>query len=404
MSEPPVARRLLTREELALEAGVAPEFVDELVASGTITRDPDGRHPADDVRSVRLTWALRQGGIGSDDLQWAIDAGLLQVDEVSRTWPAPGPASQTFGSFTASLGDRGPLVASVYQAFGLAQPGDDSVVPKDEEAIVRAFVETWTLVDPEPDAVIRAARIAGEGIRRMQEATLDLFDEHGGSPPQRMRRGMSVEDANRPSLELIAVMSDLLPWLLARHSEDEVFRRIVAYIEARAADAGRLVQRDPEEPAIAFVDLAGYTQFTQTAGDQQAAALAAKLQDLAMTAAHKHRGRVVKLLGDGVMLRFGTAVDAVRAVLALMASIDAAGLPPAHAGVASGPVVVRDADVYGHTVNLAARIAGHAPASRLLITADLAPALAAEGLTTVDAGQARLRGIAEPLDLLEVTR
>ena len=176
---------------------------------------------------------------------------------------------------------------------------------------------------------------------------------------------------------MIAVMADLLPWLLNRHSEDEVFRRIVAYIEARAAEAGRVAVRDAVEPAIAFVDLAGYTQFTEAAGDQEAAVLAARLQDLAMSAARTHQGRVVKLLGDGVMLRFGSPVEAVRGVLGLMHAIDAAGLPPAHAGVTSGPVVVRDADVYGHTVNLAARIAGHAPSAQLLVTADLRQVLAA---------------------------
>jgi len=158
------------------------------------------------------------------------------------------------------------------------------------------------------------------------------------------------------------------------------------------------------EPAIAFVDLAGYTQFTEVAGDQEAAVLAARLQDLAMSAARTHQGRVVKLLGDGVMLRFGSPVEAVHGVLGLMDAIDAAGLPPAHAGVASGPVVVRDADVYGHTVNLAARIAGHAPSAQLLVTADLRQALAADGIAVMDAGRARLKGVSDEVALLQVVR
>jgi adenylate cyclase len=406
MSEPANAttQRHLTPDELALEAGVARQYVDELAAAGAIERDRDGNHHADDVRRVRLAWALRQGGIGGDDLLWAMATGLLPLDQVSRTWPTPGPMSSTFRSFTSSLGERGSLLPSVYAAFGLASPGEDSVVGNDEEALVRAFIETWTMVDEQPDAVIRAARIAGEGVRRIQEATLDLFDEYGGSPPQRMQRGLSVEDANRPSMAMIAVMSELLPWLLNRHSEDEVFRRIVAYIEARAAEAGRVAPRDAVEPAIAFVDLAGYTQLTQAAGDQEAAAIAARLQDLAMSSARGHGGRLVKLLGDGVMLRFGSPVEAVRGVLGLMDAIDAAGLPPAHAGIASGPVIVRDADVYGHTVNLAARIAGHAPSGLLLVTADLGPALAAERLAVVDAGRARLKGMSDEVAMLEVVR
>jgi len=111
-----------------------------------------------------------------------------------------------------------------------------------------------------------------------------------------------------------------------------------------------------------------------------------------------------KLLGDGVMLRFASPVEAVRGVLGLMDAIDAAGLPPAHAGVASGPVVVRDADVYGHTVNLAARIAGHAPSAQLLVTADLRQALAADGIAVMDAGRARLKGVSDEVALLQVVR
>jgi adenylate cyclase len=404
MAEPPSSRRRLTRDDLALQARVPPEYVDELVAAGVIAGSDDGSHSPDAIREVRLAWALRQGGIASDDLLWAIGIGLLPLEHVARTWPTPGPVGQTFASFAASLGERGRHLPAVYQAFGLAEPGEESVVPRDEEAVVRRFIASWALVDENPDAVIRAARIAGEGVRRLQEATLDLFDEFGGSPPQRMHRGLSVDDANRPSLELIGVMTDLLPWLLARHSEDEVFRRIVAYIENRAAEAGRVTMPDTSEPAIAFVDLSGYTEYTEAAGDQQAAALAAKLQDLAMRSAGAHGGRVVKLLGDGVMLRFGSPVDAVRAVLELMAAIDSAGLPPGHAGIASGPVVVRDADVYGHTVNLAARIAGHAPSRQVLVTERLGPVLAGEGIMSTPAGEASLKGVTDPVVLLQVVR
>ena len=87
----------------------------------------------------------------------------------------------------------------------------------------------------------------------------------------------------------------------------------------------------------------------------------------------------------------------------LMGSIAAAGLPPAHAGIAAGPIVVRDGDVYGHTVNLAARVAGHAGAGELLVAADDALERLGDGLAFEDAGSAALKGIAEPVRLLRVS-
>ncbi len=230
-------------------------------------------------------------------------------------------------------------------------------------------------------------------MRRIATATLDLFDEFGGSPPQRLRRGLSQDEAILPSTRLSALFPRLLIWLQARHSEHEVFERIVTFVEASLARAGRVEARSEEPPAIAFVDLAGYTQLTQTAGDEQAAKSALALQALADAAALAHRGRVVKLLGDGVMLRYASANEAIESVRTLMADIVGAGLPRAHAGIAAGPIVVRDGDVYGHTVNLAARIAAHATAGELLVTRDLADGLADGGIRWEDAGVARLKGV-----------
>jgi adenylate cyclase len=396
--------RLLTADQLAIEAGSTPEYVDELTAAGMLEREVDGRHRAGDVRLVRLALALRGGGIETDDLVWAIESSHLPLAAVAPTWPTPGPANETFEAFASSLGALGERLPAVYAAFGLAEPDPTSAIPEREEAIVREFLETWALVDERRDVAVRAARIAGEGVRRIQEATLDLFDEAEGSPPQRLARGLSIEEAARPSAQLNDVMGRLLPWLIERHSEDEVFRRIVGYIENHAERAGRVAPRVGVQPAIAFVDLAGYTRFTETAGDHEAAAIATALQDMASETAREHGGRVVKLLGDGVMLRFPSAVDAVRAVLALMTGIEGRAMPRAHAGVASGRVVVRDADVYGHTVNLAARIAGHASVGDLLVPADLAAALQEAGIGVEDAGVATLKGIGDAVALARVLR
>ena len=124
----------------------------------------------------------------------------------------------------------------------------------------------------------------------------------------------------------------------------------------------------PDLPtAIAFVDLTGYTSLTERLGDEAAALTATRLAELADACARAFDGRVVKLLGDGVLMRFEDPPTAVAAVADLLGEIVAAGLPPGHAGIAAGRVVTRDGDIYGRTVNLAARIAAHAEAGQLLV-------------------------------------
>lgn len=79
-------------------------------------------------------------------------------------------------------------------------------------------------------------------------------------------------------------------------------------------------------------------------------------------------GRVVKLLGDGVLMLFDAPCIAVHAVVDLTCSMAEAGLPAAHAGIHAGPVVERDGDVFGSTVNVAWRIANHAIAGTILVS------------------------------------
>ena len=76
----------------------------------------------------------------------------------------------------------------------------------------------------------------------------------------------------------------------------------------------------------------------------------------------------MKWLGDGVMVHFRDPAGAVLAALGMVEEFPKAGLPPAHVGVAAGPVVVQGGDYFGRTVNLAARIAGYARAGRALVS------------------------------------
>src|SRR6185312_560026 len=63
--------RILTKTELAHEADVAIDEVDELVVAHILRPDADGCFDAVDVPRIRLAHALREGGITPDDLRWA---------------------------------------------------------------------------------------------------------------------------------------------------------------------------------------------------------------------------------------------------------------------------------------------------------------------------------------------
>jgi adenylate cyclase len=396
--------RGLTIGQVAEQAGVTAEAVNELIEVGALHPDASGLLATADVPRVRLAAALAEGGIDAKNLMWAIRRGFLNLEQFAFLWTLAEPSGRTFAEFQASLGAAGEHLPSIYGAFGLGVPPPHTPMRAEEERLVRRFVDLWTLVDPRPEAAVRAARIAGDGIQRLQLGTIDLFDEFDGSPPARQRRGMASDEANRPSFELADITPQLLVWLLGRHMENEIFDRVVRFIQGVLAAEGLIAPEPDEEPTIAFVDLSGYTELTERLGDASAAESAASLQGLAMRAAEHHRGRVVKLLGDGVMLQYRHCADAVRSSLELMDLVADAGLPPAHAGIATGPLVVRDGDVYGNTVNRASRIASHASTGELLVDRDIADRLRDESYAIDDMGEVSVKGLAEPIGLARVHR
>jgi adenylate cyclase len=157
-------------------------------------------------------------------------------------------------------------------------------------------------------------------------------------------------------------------------------------------------------PAVAFVDLSGFTELTEARGDQIAVRSVAALQERAHAAATEHGGRLVKLLGDGAMLRLPDAERGLSAALGIVAAMDEEGTTRAHAGVHAGPVIERDIDLFGRTVNLASRIADAASPGEVLTSETVVRNLDRDRFRFEAVAQAELKGIAEPTTLYRVRR
>jgi adenylate cyclase len=138
-----------------------------------------------------------------------------------------------------------------------------------------------------------------------------------------------------------------------------------------------------------FADLSGFTLLTEQRGDETAALTATSLQRHADNAAVNHRGRLVKLLGDGALLRFPDPIAGVEAALELIEAMSGEGMPSTRAGIDTGPVVERDLDVFGRTVNLASRIADAAAPGEVLVSSPVARAAKGGASISSDSTTAR---------------
>ncbi|MEZ5863878.1 MAG: adenylate/guanylate cyclase domain-containing protein [Geminicoccaceae bacterium] len=186
--------------------------------------------------------------------------------------------------------------------------------------------------------------------------------------------------------------------ILRRLLEQAVFDNAMARLDESLAEQG-IVRPAAADRAIVFIDLSGFTALTETEGDARAATLGSRFVELVQEAALHHAGRLVKMLGDGAMLHFRRPEDAVAAALAIVAGAPAHGLPPARAGIATGPVIGRDGDYFGRTVNVAARLADAVPAGGVWLDATTA---AQAGRPLQPAGRRVLKGLLEPVEVFGV--
>jgi class 3 adenylate cyclase len=201
-------------------------------------------------------------------------------------------------------------------------------------------------------------------------------------------------------LLLVTLMPRLMAWLTQKYVEQRVVSGTVdgfeEYLTARGL-ASRGERLAP--PAVVFTDLSGYTRLTEAHGDEVAAGVAATLQRRAEAVARGHAGRLVKLLGDGAMLHFPDARHAVQAGLALVGDLESDLELEARAGVAAGPVIERDRDLFGRTVNLAARIAERAGPGEVVVNEAVVQAVADGNLTFDALGEATLKGFDQSVPL-----
>ena len=155
--------------------------------------------------------------------------------------------------------------------------------------------------------------------------------------------------------------------------------------------------------AVVFADLAGYTALTEAHGDDDAADVALRFFDLT-TARLRTDARIVKTIGDAVMVVTSDAYHALEMGLELLRAIEQEPqFPGVRVGLHYGPVVERSGDVFGATVNIAARLTAHAHVGQL-ITSD-AVACLVEGhpkMTTTALGATWLKNVSEPVELYSI--
>jgi adenylate cyclase len=386
----------LTAAELAGSAGVSVERVAELTATTILRPIAPDTYDAGDIHRIRAIAAFEAAGIPLAALLAASADEKVTFAYYDQLHEPPGmPSERTYAAFATSLGAAAARLPALYAAFGLAEPFPDSRLSVDEERLIEAALERIEAT-PQPDGALQAVRLFGDGTRRIAAAVTSLYAAIEREAPEALRSQpleAQYQQALVPWARFARWLPDLARWLVSRHLSHAIDAFSVEQIEAMLTEYGFVPARPVVLPAVAFVDLAGFTELTTQAGDDAAASVALRFSGLASVIAGRHGGRLVKALGDGVLLTFPDAVTAVEGCLELLAALPDADLPPGHAGVHAGPIIERDGEVFGRTVNLAARVGDLAPAGSLYVTRPVITAIKHLSIADRSMGVFQLHGL-----------
>jgi class 3 adenylate cyclase/YHS domain-containing protein len=156
------------------------------------------------------------------------------------------------------------------------------------------------------------------------------------------------------------------------------------------------------ERTFVFIDLAGFTALTAAHGDDDAAHLIDRFEDL-IRSTLPDDAEFVKSIGDEAMLAFGeigSALDTARMIFEHC--VGTQGLPIPRGGAFHGVAVTRSGDYLGGCVNTAARIADLARSGQFLVGDTVAEVAREHGLSVTHLGDFRLRNMVEPVPIYEV--
>jgi adenylate cyclase len=392
----------ISAQELAELVPCSLEEVHRLEALGLLSPQSGGLFPPSDVHVVRLMAAFEDAGISLEAVARGVATGGLSFP-LELFMPEPEAMPATYDDVAANVGRSPELLRRLSGELGLPPPANGRIRAEDAE-MLSLLVTKVELADE--DELSRLARLYGGTMQRLVASGLQFFDR---AVRQKIET-MQVSDSERDVLvyekgaAFAELVQRLVPWLQRRHREHAVLEYIVDVLEEWMEERGIAPPQPKKPPAIAFLDLTGYTALDEEKGDKAAAELAAELAAVVREAAQAHGGRPVKWLGDGVMFHFADPGRAIVSGLDIVEQTEKAISVPARMGINAGAVIAQEGDYFGRTVNVASRIADYARPHEVLVSDEARQSAGATEVEFELVGDVPLKGVSRAVRLHKATR
>ena len=392
----------LTLEEVAERAGVTPATLRRWVKAGLIPQLDADRGKGWSLAAAsqaRIVARLRKRGHSIEQIGQATDEGRLAFGYIEELLPEQG-GQASLKQVAKETGLEPALIERFWVGLGLPTPELEKLSDDDVEALheVAAVLGAGLPLV----AFLQLARVYGLAISQIADAEVRLIHLYVHEPL--MREGMPglemAEQMESLARDLLPLSSSLMEFLHRRFLQHFVAQDVVGHMEVElddgeGSDLGRV------KVGICFCDLAGYTRFTEEAGDEQAISLIERFVDT-VTETLPEDARVVKTIGDEVMI-VGQDIQALTDwAVEFQRLFDER--PEPRIGIHYGATLYRDGDYFGREVNLASRVVARARGGEVLVTDAVVEEVSqSKHLSFEGIGQVKLKGFTEPRQLCRAT-
>ncbi len=385
-------------EDVAERAGVSVATLRRWIKAGAIPQY-DGTWTSAAVAHARIVGQLRKSGQPLEEIVKAASDGRLALGGVDALF-AVETRDYTLKQAARKAGIKLDVAEQVWISLGMSLQNTDRVTQADVDALKR--------VADVLDAGVPLGALL-QVIRVSAKAFADIADAEARLVRMFVHEPMLQDGASSKEISDVmgAMIGGVLPHIsplfeymhqrfLQQYTEQVQIENVSGTPTRGKAADGRL------NVAICFVDIAGFTRYTEEAGVEKAFEQADQLR-LYIETSLPDSARLIKLTGDGAMV-----VGSEPGELAAWA-IELAGnseqIFQLRIGLDFGEALYRDGDYFGGAINMAARVLNRTDAGEVLATEQVKEQVKnrkALGLRFVSIGKVRLKGFDEVIELFRV--
>ena len=384
----------ISLQEAARRAGVSPATLKRWAEQGVVPVKRN-RWTVAAAAQARVVARMRERGHSLSSLRQAVRDGRLAFGYAEDLLP-DAERDLTIAEVAERTGLEAELIERVMAMLGTPTALEGTLTEQDADAmqlIADILATGFPLV-----ALLQLIRVYAQSIGKIAEAEIRMFHIYVHEPLIRQGVGAldMAEEMQGLASDVIPLTNPLSEYLHQRYRRFYSEQDVVGHMETEfgGRDLGRVTM------AFCFVDLTGFTRFTEEEGDEEALDLIERFVD-SVEATLPGGATLVKTIGDEVMIVSPEPVPLTEWAVGFLGLFQER--PQPRVGIHYGDAVYRDGDYFGTHVNLTHRAVARALGGEVMVTREVAEAASdSEYLHFEPIGAVALKGFPKPIELFTV--